>query len=126
MRRIVPGRNVITIAAAALVVLFALLSAEGQEAAAQPAQPSGSKVRTVGTIKSISANNITLTTDAGSEVTVVIQPSTKLLRMAPGQTDLKQAAPIQLQDLQVGDRLLGRRRAAPTAASRLRPLLRLS
>ncbi len=106
MRRIVPGRNVITIATAALVVLFALLSAEGQEAAAQPAQPSGSKVRTVGTIKSISANNIVLTTDAGSEVTVVIQPSTRLLRMAPGQTDLKQATPIQLQDLRVGDRLL--------------------
>ena len=28
------------------------------------------------------------------------------MRMAPGQTDLKQATPIQLQDLQVGDRLL--------------------
>ncbi len=106
MRRIVPGRNVITIATAALIVLFALVSAKGQEAAAQPGQPSGSKVRTVGTIKSISANNIALTTDGGSEVTVVIQPSTRLLRMAPGHTDLTQAMPIQLQDLQVGDRLL--------------------
>jgi hypothetical protein len=78
-----------------------------QETSAQQAAPSsGSKARAVGTIKSIAANNITLTTDAGSEVTVVIQTSTRLLRMAPGQTDLKQATPIQLQDLQVGDRLL--------------------
>ena len=67
---------------------------------------SGSKVRAVGTIKSISANTVTLTTDSGAEITVVIQPSTRLLRMAPGQTDLKQATPIRLQDLQVGDRLL--------------------
>jgi len=37
---------------------------------------------------------------------ILIQPSTRLLRMAPGQTDLKQATPIQLLDLQVGDRLL--------------------
>jgi len=76
------------------------------QAAMQEPAASGSKVRTVGTIKSISANTITLTTDSGSEVIVLIQPSTRLLRMAPGQTDLKQATAIQLQDLQVGDRLL--------------------
>jgi hypothetical protein len=85
----------------ALVAFAALSHAATQEAAA-----SGSKVRTVGTIKSISANTIVLTTDSGSEVTVVLQPSTKLLRMAPGQTDLKQATAIQTKDLQVGDRLL--------------------
>ena len=77
-----------------------------QDASSQQAAAPGSKVRTVGTIKSISGNNITLTTDSGSEVTVVIQTSTRLLHLAPGQTDLKQATPIQLQDLQVGDRLL--------------------
>jgi hypothetical protein len=60
----------------------------------------------VGTIKSISGNTITLSTDAGTDVTVLVQDTTKLLRIAPGQTDLKDAAPIQLQDLQVGDRIL--------------------
>lgn len=60
----------------------------------------------VGTIKSISGNTITLTTDAGSDVTVVVQDAAKLVRVAPGQKDLKDATPIQLQDLQVGDRIL--------------------
>ena len=64
------------------------------------------KAKVVGTIKSLSGNSVTLATDSGSEVTVAIQPSTRVLRMAPGQTDLKQATPIQAQDLQVGDRLL--------------------
>ena len=94
---------VVVIAAALLVP--ACLTAAQDTAAQQPAS-SGTKIRTVGTVKSISANTITLTTDSGSEVTVVIQPTTRLLRMAPGQTDLKQGSPIQLEDLRVGDRLL--------------------
>src|SRR5208283_4988998 len=77
-----------------------------QAQAAQPTAPSASKVKTVGTIKLISGNTVTLATDSGSEVTVLLQSSTRLLRMAPGQTDLKQATAIQAQDLQVGDRLL--------------------
>ena len=77
-----------------------------QAEASQQAAPSTSKVKTVGTIKSISGSTVTLATDSGSEVTVLLQSSTRLLRMAPGQTDLKQATPIQSQDLQVGDRLL--------------------
>jgi hypothetical protein len=60
----------------------------------------------VGTIKSISGNAIAVTTDTGAEVNVIIQPSTRLVRSVPGQTDLKTALPIQVQDLQVGDRLL--------------------
>ena len=60
----------------------------------------------MGTIKSISSNAITITSDTGAEVNIFIQPSTRLVRSVPGQTDLKSASPIQLQDLQVGDRLL--------------------
>src|SRR5271165_2910520 len=95
-----------TIAVIAMLIFAPLSGAAWQESATQQAPSSGSKVRTVGTIKSISANAVTLATDAGSEITILIQSSTRLLRMAPGQTDLKQATPIQLQDLQVGDRLL--------------------
>jgi len=87
------------------MLLTSLCQVLGQDTSTQQAA-SGTKVRSVGTIKAISANNVTLTTDASAEVTVVIQQSTRLMRMAPGQTDLKQATPIQLQDLQVGDRLL--------------------
>ncbi|MGB7556400.1 MAG: DUF5666 domain-containing protein, partial [Candidatus Korobacteraceae bacterium] len=60
----------------------------------------------MGTIKSISGDAITITSDTGAEVNVIIQPSTRLVRSVPGQTDLKSASPIQVQDLQVGDRLL--------------------
>src|SRR5271167_3870815 len=110
MRSIVAGRDVtaaLAIAVVAMLFSTPLCLSAAQDTSTQQAAPApGSKVRTVGTIKSISANNVTLKTDTGSEVTVVIQPSTKLLHMAPGQSDLKQATPIQLPDLQVGDRLL--------------------
>ena len=60
----------------------------------------------MGTIKSITGNNLAITTDTGAEVNVIIQPSARLVRSVPGQTDLKSASPIKMQDLQVGDRLL--------------------
>jgi hypothetical protein len=74
----------------------------------QPSAQTSAVAKPVGTIKSISGNTITLTTDAGSDVTVLVQDTTKLVRIAPGQKDLKDAAPIQLQDVQVGDRILVR------------------
>jgi hypothetical protein len=73
--------------------------------------------RPVGTIKSISGNTITLTTDAGSEVTVQVQDGTKLVRIAPGQKDLKDATPIQLADVQPGDRILVRGKLADDGKS---------
>jgi hypothetical protein len=71
----------------------------------------------VGMIKSISGNTITLTTDTGTDVTVLVQDETKLVRIAPGQTDIKSAAPIQLQDVQVGDRILVRGKMADDGKS---------
>jgi hypothetical protein len=74
--------------------------------AAQQTSAQNSAARPVGTIKSISGNTITLTTDAGVDVNIVIHDGTRLVRVAPGRKDLKDAPPIQLQELQVGDRLL--------------------
>lgn len=71
------------------------------------AQTAGS-AHGVGTIKSISGNSIVLTADAGNDVTIEVQEATKLIRIAPGQKDLKDAAAIQLQDLLPGDRILVR------------------
>ncbi len=93
------------------VVFIALLAAPKLFAAAQKegTEPTGapkSRVRAVGTIKAITGNTITVTSDTGAEVNVILQPATRLVRSAPGQTDLKSASPIQMQDLQVGDRLL--------------------
>ncbi|MGB8890400.1 MAG: DUF5666 domain-containing protein [Candidatus Korobacteraceae bacterium] len=95
---------------AALVLGMLLAFAPHSCAAQQPdaAQQTNApkRVRAVGTIKSINGNTVTLTTDSGSEVNVVIGSTTRLVRMEPGQTDLKSASAIQLSDIQVGDRLL--------------------
>ena len=64
--------------------------------------------RAVGTIKSISGNNIILSTDTGGDVTVAVQEGARLLRVEPGQKDLKEAVPISLQELLPGDRILVR------------------
>jgi hypothetical protein len=85
-------------------------------AAAHGAQTAASQApaaaRPVGTIKSVSGNTITLTTDAGSDVTVVVQDGAKLVRIAPGQKDLKDAVTIQLPELLPGDRILVRGKLA--------------
>ncbi len=65
----------------------------------------------VGTIKSISGNTLILTSDAGAEINVDVRDATKVVRIAPGQKDLKDAQPIALSDLQIGDRVLVRGKA---------------
>src|SRR3984957_14206950 len=65
----------------------------------------------LGTIKSISGNTLVLASDAGAEMTVDVRDSTKIVRIAPGQKDLKDAQPIALTDLQIGDRILVRGKA---------------
>jgi hypothetical protein len=63
-------------------------------------------VRRIGTIKSITGNSITLAPDSGADLNVTVPGTTRLMRIPPGETNLKNATPIQLQDLQVGDRIL--------------------
>ena len=46
-----------------------------------------------------------------------VQPGARILRVAPGQTDLKTAAALQLTDLQVGDRVLVRGKASDDGKS---------
>jgi hypothetical protein len=79
-------------------------SAETTQNGASPAKTPSP----LGTIKSISGNTLVLTKDNGSDVSVALQDSTKIVRVAPGQKDLKDAQPLQLSDLQVGDRILVR------------------
>jgi len=95
----------------------AVIQAGQPQSGQQPSAQASSAARPVGTIKSISGNTIILTTDAGSDVTVQVQDSAKLVRIAPGQKDLKDATPIQLGDLQPGDRILVRGKVADDAKS---------
>jgi len=74
---------------------------------ATPASTAGA-LKPVGVVKAISGNTITLATDAGPTLNIIVQDSTRLVRISPGQKDLKDAAPIQLLDVQVGDRILAR------------------
>ena len=67
----------------------------------------------VGTIKAIDGSKITLTTDAGATVSISLQDSTRLLRIEPGEKDLKNAVKITQQDLQPGDRILVVGEASP-------------
>lgn len=73
--------------------------------AQETSAPSTAK-RIVGAVKSIGGNAIVLTTDSGSDVNVAVQESTRIVRIAAGEKNLKNATPIQLSDLQVGDRIL--------------------
>jgi hypothetical protein len=107
-----------------LIVVFASMvlgaargvDARPRERLPQGAQPgalaSNPATRPVGTIKTITGKAIVLTTDAGAEVTIQVQDDARLVRIAPGQKDLKDAAPIQLADLQPGDRILVRGKMA--------------
>ena len=92
-----------------LVFVVCAAGAEAQQPAAPAATPKAAAP--VGTIKSISGNSLVLSSDAGDEINVELRGSTKIVRIAPGQKDLKDAETIGLTDLQAGDRILVRGKA---------------
>src|ERR1700685_1311561 len=85
-------------------------SATPAQAAQQTSNPAA---RPVGTIQTIKGKTIVLTTDSGAEATIQVQDDARLVRIEPGAKDLKNAAPLQLEDLQVGDRILIRGAMGP-------------
>ena len=93
------------LAVSALLIVISLVS---PAVASAQAQTGGSSAATkpIGTIKTISGNAIVLASDAGPLFNVSVEESAKILRIEPGAKDLKNANPLQLQDLQVGDRIL--------------------
>jgi hypothetical protein len=85
-----------------------LRASTGGPQSQQPSTERAAAKPIVGTIKALSGNAITLFPDTGSDINVVVQDSTRIVRVAPGQKDLKGAMVIQLKDLQAGDRILVR------------------
>jgi hypothetical protein len=73
--------------------------------------------RRIGAIKAMNGSSITLAPDSGPELAVAVQPNARILRIAPGEKDLKNATPVQLQDLQVGDRVRVRGQASADGTS---------
>jgi uncharacterized protein DUF5666 len=86
------------------VCIGIILGAFAGEASAQAAAGS----RMVGTVKSVSGSSVVVTLDNGADSTVTFADSARIVRATPGQTDLKSALPIQVSDIQVGDRLSAR------------------
>jgi hypothetical protein len=82
----------------------------------KPAGGSGDAqiAKAVGTIKSIQADSITVAAESGGEGDIIakLMGSTKILRVPPGEKDLKNATVLQAQDLQPGDRVLVRGQAS--------------
>lgn len=64
--------------------------------------------RTVGVIKSARGDSIVVVSDSGGEITATLNAATRILRVPPGEKDLKSAVPLRAQDLQAGDRVLVR------------------
>ncbi|HZU22867.1 MAG TPA: hypothetical protein VE998_08560, partial [Terriglobales bacterium] len=62
--------------------------------------------RAIGTVTAISGNSITIKADTGAETVVSVPESARVLRTQPGQRDLATATPIEVKDVQVGDRIL--------------------
>ena len=85
-----------------------LCASTGGPQSQQPSSARAAAKPIVGTIKALSGNAVTLAPDTGPTVDVVIQDSTRIVRVAPGQRDLKGATVIQLKELQAGDRILVR------------------
>jgi hypothetical protein len=87
----------------------------GAPAQAEPAPVAAT--RKIGVIKAIDGSSITLVLDAGPEIAVSAQSASRIVRIAPGEKDLKNAVPLQLHDLQVGDRILVAGKASDDAKS---------
>src|ERR1700690_1985109 len=95
-----------------LALMAALVLAGSSKVSAQDQPASGQVSKTVGAIKSIQADSITVVAESGGEVTAQLTGTTKILRVPPGEKDLKNATALQLQDLQPGDRVLVREQAS--------------
>src|SRR5690349_21529047 len=90
---------------AILIFVFA----SGRALPAQQAEtPSPAAFRAIGTVTAIQGDTLTIKADSGNETKVTVQDSTRIVKAEPGQRDLKNATPIRLQDVQVGDRALAR------------------
>jgi hypothetical protein len=76
-----------------------------------PAYSQTPSAKAVGTVKSVTANSLVLTSDSGTDTTVTFADSARIARAVPGQTDLRSAPSIAISEIQVGDRIAVRGQA---------------
>ncbi|HXJ95377.1 MAG TPA: DUF5666 domain-containing protein [Terriglobia bacterium] len=102
---------------ALVLICLGAVAAWGASSASQTQPGQQAVQRPLGSITAIQGNTITLKTDAGAQVSVQVQDSTKMVRVEPGQKTLQGATPVRLQDLQVGDRILVRGAGDPNSVA---------
>lgn len=90
--------------------LLSRSAAQAQDTAQQ------SIAKRIGTVKSVNGSTLTLDS-SGSEVAVSVQPGARILQLAPGAKDLKNATQLQLQDLKAGDTIRARGTASADGKS---------
>lgn len=71
-----------------------------------PAGPPAAAGRQIGTVVSLGGNSLVLRSDAGQQVSVSVPDGARILQLAPGSTNLKEAQAITLADIAMGDRIL--------------------
>jgi len=91
-----------------ICVTGTLFAAQSLAAQAPQTDPNITPTRVVGEVKAIdsAAKQLTVKTDAGSEVTVILADTTTYSRLPPGETTLAKATDITLADIAQGDRVL--------------------
>jgi len=82
--------------------------------ASASAQAPAAKV--IGTVKSVSGSGVVVTLDSGADANVTFAANARIVRATPGQADLKSAPPIQVSDIQPGDRLVAKAQAGEGGA----------
>ena len=92
-------------------------AAHGQGAQPTPAATTDAGVTANGVIGEVTAidaaaNRLTVKTDAGASLSVMLNEKTAYMRLAPGEKTLTNAVKIQLADVAVGDRVWARGRVA--------------
>lgn len=105
-----------TLAAALIMVALGFPAVEA-DAMPQTSSPATAAARQIGTVKAVTGNTLTLTTDAGQEVVVAVADGARILQLAPGSTDLKTAQTITLADIAAGDRVLVSGKAGDSASA---------
>jgi co-chaperonin GroES (HSP10) len=103
--------SLVIMTAAASLTFGVVLRAQDRPAGEASQTAAGAAVKNVGVVKSISGKNLALKTDAGPEITISVPDGARIVRLGPGQTDLKSAPAITFAEIQVGDRMLLRGRA---------------
>ena len=90
--------------------------AQAPSSSASSSGTAAATTRQIGTIQTIDASSLTLTTDKGEKVTVGLSGETKVVQLPPGSTDLKAAQPAAMTDVAVGDRVLALGAASDSGA----------